>query len=196
MKLKNHAFFKKYRNFKYLLLLHLAFSLIIFTSELVHGVIDGNILGSFVKRYENYKAFDNPQKYLKKDFFAIDTTYIEAQISSSQGKSSSKDYTIIKGNLLHSKNKKELSCSYVNTNLIDERYLFNKKIKVIKVWRNTINDEVFLGDKNYISRGKTNAVLGIYFSFSIIPLIIILLILKKKSELQPENLPLAQTSHL
>ncbi|MBS7230775.1 hypothetical protein KHA90_07045 [Flavobacterium psychroterrae] len=184
MKLKNHKFFKKYRILKYILLIHLAFSLLIFTSELIHGVIDGNILGNFQKRFENYKAFDNPEQYLKKDYFVVDTAYIEI---TSDGSSRRKN-TIIKGNLINSKNKKELSCSYRNIILIDENYNFNEKIKVIKVWRNTINDEVFLGGKNYISREKTNAGGGIYSYFSLIPLIIILLILKNKSENQRNEL--------
>lgn len=185
MKLKDHPFFNKYRILKYILLGHLAFSLLIFTSDIIRDIVNEHIFASIEKRFENYKAFDNPEQYLKKDFFVVDTAYIEKKISS--GKSSTtKDYTIIKGNLLHSKNKKELSCSYRNPILIDENYNFNKKIKVIKVWRNTLNDEVFLGDKNYISRGKTHAGLGIYFYFSLIPIIIILLILKKKSEILKE----------
>lgn len=182
MKLKDHPFFHKYRILKYILLGHLAFSLLIFTSDTIRDIIKGHIFASIEKRFENYKAFDNPEQYLKKDFFVVDTAYIE---TTSSGSSTRKN-TIIKGNLLHSKNKKELSSSYRNPILIDENYNFNKKIKVIKVWRNTINDEVFLGGKNYISREKTNAGLGIYFYFSLIPLIIILLILKKKSEILKE----------
>jgi hypothetical protein len=44
------------------------------------------------------------------------------------------------------------------------------------------NDEVFLGNKKDFESAKTNATLHIYFYFSLIPLLIILLILKKKSQ--------------
>ena len=180
MKLEDHPFFKKYRVLKYILLAHLAFSLFIFVSHLVHGFTNQETLRPFKKTFENYKAFNDPQKYLKKELFAVDTAYIETTYSGS----STRENTVIEGNLIHSKNKKELISRYRNGNLIDENHNFNKKIKVIKVWRNTINDEVFLGGENYISREKDNAILGIYFYFSTIPLIIILLILKKKSDKQ------------
>jgi len=163
MNLKNHPFFKKYRTVKIVLLVHFIFSLIICVTQLVHGFIDKDVLGTFEKPFENYKAFHHPEKYLKKDVFVVDTAFISTETSSSQGKSTFKDITVIRGNLLHSTKKQEL------------------RFAGIKVWRNTINDEVFLGNKKDFESAKTNATLHIYFYFSLIPLLIILLILKRKS---------------
>jgi hypothetical protein len=106
MKIKNNIFFKKYKIIKIFLLVHLSFSLITSISGLVHGYIQGNIKVSFQKRFENYKALSNPEKYLKNDFFIVDTAFIETRtISNMKSSSTSKDYTIIRGNLLSSKIK-------------------------------------------------------------------------------------------
>lgn len=181
MNLKNHPFFKKYKIIKILLLVHLVFSLVIFVSVLMHGIAEKNILGTFAKAFENHKAFENPEKYLKKEIFVIDSVFIDIKTSSSQGKSTSKNITVIRGNLLHSTKKKELRFTGMNLNFFHDTYIVNENIKPIKVWRNTINDEVFLGNEEEFERAKTNAVSHIYFYFSIIPLFIILLILKKKT---------------
>ena len=184
MKLKNHPFFKKYKIVKVILLVHVIFSSLILVSELVHGLIDKDVLGSFEKPFENYKAFQNPEKYLKKEFFVVDTAYVEKEVSSSMGKSTSKDVTIIRGNLLHSDKKQELIYDGVNSNFFHDNYILNENIKPIKVWRNTINDEAFLGNKKEFKSEKINAVTHIYFYFSFFPLLIILLILKRKSEVK------------
>ncbi|WP_426485923.1 hypothetical protein [Flavobacterium sp. 2] len=181
MNLKNHPFFKKYKYVKIILLVHFIFSLIICVSMLVHGIKDNDILGTFEKAFDNHKAFNNPEKYLKKELFVVDTVFIDIETSSSQGKSTSRDITVIRGNLLHSAKKKELRFTGMNLNFFHDTYIVNKNIKPIKVWRNTINDEVFLGNEREFERAKTNAVSHIYFYFSIIPLFIILLILKKKT---------------
>lgn len=181
MNLKNHPFFKKYKIIKILLLVHLVFSLVIFVSVLMHGISEKDILGTFAKAFENHKAFENPEKYLKKEIFVIDSVFIDTKTSSGQGKSTSKNITVIRGNLLHSTKKKELRFTGMNLNFFHDTYIVNENIKPIKVWRNTINDEVFLGNEEEFERAKTNAVSHIYFYFSIIPLLIILLILKKKA---------------
>ncbi|WP_281631832.1 hypothetical protein [Flavobacterium luteolum] len=184
MELKNHPFFKKYKIAKVALLVHVIFSSIILVTMLVHGLIDNDVLGTFEKPFENYKAFQNPEKYLKKELFAVDTAYVGTETSSSMGKSTSKDITVIRGNLLHSDKKQELIYDGVNSNFFHDTYILNENIKPIKVWRNTINDEVFLGNKKEFESEKTNAVMHIYFYFSFIPLLIILLILKRKSEVK------------
>ncbi|MBF4505925.1 hypothetical protein IRZ83_04535 [Flavobacterium sp. JLP] len=184
MKLEDHPFFKKYRVLKYILLAHLAFSLFIFVSHLVHGITDRDILRPFEITFENYKAFHDPQKYLKKEFFVVDTAFIATETSSSQGKSTFKDITVIRGNLLNSTKKQELIYRGFNGNFFNDNNIFNENIKTIKVWRNIINDEVFLGNEQEFERKKDSATGLIYFYFSLIPLIIILLILKKKSEKQ------------
>ncbi|MRX67383.1 hypothetical protein SAMN06265349_1011068 [Flavobacterium resistens] len=181
MNLKNHPFFKKYKYVKIILLVHFIFSLIVCVSMLVHGIKDKDILGTFEKAFDNHKAFNNPEKYLKKELFVIDTVFIDIETSSSQGKSTSRDITVIRGNLLHSTKKKELRFTGMNLNFFHDTNIVNENIKPIKVWRNTINDEVFLGNEREFERAKTNAVSHIYFYFSIIPLFIILLILKKKT---------------
>ncbi|WPO77196.1 hypothetical protein [Flavobacterium sp. KACC 22761] len=181
MNLENHPFFKKYKYVKIILLVHFIFSFIICVSMLVHGIKDKDILGTFAKAFDNYKAFNNPEKYLKKEIFVIDTVFIDIETSSSQGKSTSRDITVIRGNLLHSAKKKELRFTGMNFNFFHDTNIVNENIKPIKVWRNTINDDVFLGNEREFERAKTNAVLHIYFYFSLIPLFIILLILKKKT---------------
>ena len=181
MNLENHPFFKKYKYVKIILLVHLIFSFIIFVSMLVHGIEDKDVLGTFEKAFDNHKAFSNPEKYLKKETFVIDTVFIDIQTSSSQGKSTVKEITVLRGNLLHSTKKKELRFTGMNLNFFNDTYIVNENIKPIKVWRNTINDEVFLGNEREFERAKTNAISHIYFYFSIIPLFIFLLILKKKT---------------
>jgi hypothetical protein len=192
MKLKNHPFFKKYRYLKYALLLHLFFSVLIFISVLVRGYIYQYPLLGLKKPFENYKALTNPKKYLKSDFFVVDTAYTE--------ESSDKSYenpaitTFIKGHLLHSTIKKEIICQYENSAVLyDKIYdpeieiympVDSKKGKVLKVWRNTLNDDVFLEDKKHLSDQKGNDVFHIYIYFSVIVLIAVLLILKKKSEIK------------
>ncbi|MTH14130.1 hypothetical protein [Flavobacterium sp. LC2016-01] len=194
MKLKNHRFFKKYRNLKYFLLVHLFFSLLVFISLLVHGIIDGNILETLTNPYKNYTALSNQKKYLKNDFFVLDTVYTKEQ--SQDRKTSPRPlYTIIQGNLLHSKIKQEiiyrgniLDTFYKgNLILIDDNltYVYNqKKSKIIKVWRNTLNDDALLKNKKYLSDEKVNNFTIIYFQLSLIILIAILIILKKKSEVK------------
>lgn len=154
MNLKNHPFFKKYRNVKIILLVHLIFSLIICVTQLVHGFIDKDVLGTFEKPFENYKAFHNPEKYLKKEFFVVDTAFIDTETSSSQGKSTFKDITVIRGNLLHSKKKQELRFAGINANFFHDTYILTENIKPIKVWKNAINDEVFLGNEKDLNRQK------------------------------------------
>jgi hypothetical protein len=63
MKLKNHPFFKTYRNLKYFLLLHLTLSLVIFITLVVHGVFDGDISGRIVQPFGTFKGLYNPEKY-------------------------------------------------------------------------------------------------------------------------------------
>lgn len=189
MELKNHPFFKKYRYLKYALLLHLFFSALIFISVLVRGYIYQYPLLSLKKPFENYKALSNPKKYLKSDFFVVDTSFIE--------ESSDKSYenpaitTFIRGHLLHSTIKKEIICQYQHLAVLYDsiydpeieiyRLVDSKKGKVLKVWRNKVNDDVFLEDKKHLNDQKGNAVFHIYIYFSVIVLIVVLLILKKKS---------------
>ena len=177
--MKNIAFFKKYKIIKIILLTHLVFSLIVTITLAVHGFMDGNVMGRFKKNYENYIALSNPGKYLKDDLFIVDTAYIEVQASSNMKSTTTfKNYTIIKGNLLHSKIKQEMICHYTVSTVLDD----TKKGKVIKVLKNSINGVAFLGDKRYITPAKDNAVGSLYFLFSILPITIILIILKIKSK--------------
>lgn len=190
MNLKKHSFFKKCRYFKYFLLVHLFFSGVVFVSQLVHGVANDAILEQIKKPYQNYTAILNPEKYLKTDFFVLDTAFIE---KSSLDQNSNSVNTFIQGNLLHSKTKKEII--YQGDHLADfyrERlkmfengdlkYVSIKKKKIIPVWKNTLNDTLFLKSKKHLSDQKANAITIIYTEFSIILIIIILVLLKKKSE--------------
>lgn len=179
--MKNITFFKKYKIIKIVLLIHLATSLIVTITMAVHGLIDGDIKKPFQENYENYIALYNPKEYLKDDIFVVDTAYIENQATSNQGSSTIfKDYTIIRGHLLHSKTKQEITYEYVNSNILDSFY--HKKVEKINVLKNSINGIAFLEDKKYISSEKMNAVSNLYFNLSFIPLIIILLVLKIKTK--------------
>ncbi|WP_123923488.1 hypothetical protein [Flavobacterium tructae] len=181
MKIKNSIFFKKYKIIKIILLIHLLVSFIVTTTMAVHGLIDGNIKKPFQENYENYIALYNPKEYLKDAVFVVDTAYIETQATSNQGSSTTfKDYTIIRGHLLYSKTKQEITCKYVNSNVLDSYY--HQKVEKINVLKNSINGIAFLEDKKYISSEKMNAVANLYFNLSLIPLILILLILKIKSK--------------
>lgn len=179
--MKNIAFLKKYKIIKIILLTHLVFSLIITITLAVHGFKDGNITERFEKNYDNYIALSNPGKYLKDDLFIIDTAYIEVQASSNMKSATTfKNYTIIRGNLLHSKIKQEMICHYTVSTVLDDTSI--KKAKRIKVLKNSINGVAFLGDNRYLTPVKDNAIGSLYFLFSILPLTIILIILIKKSK--------------
>lgn len=179
--MKNITFFKKYKIIKIVLLIHLVTSLIVTITMAVHGIIDGDIKKPFQETYQNYIALYNLEKYMKHDMFVVDTAYIETQTSSNMKSSSTfKDYTIIKGNLLNSKIKQELIYNYVNSKILDESY--HKKVKTLKVLKNTINGVAFLEDKEYITSARADVVSGLYFLFSLVPLIIILLVLKIKTK--------------
>lgn len=179
--MKNISFFEKYKIIKIIIIAHLVFSLFVTTSLAIHGIEEGNVMIYFKKNYENYIALSNPEKYLKDDFFIVDTAYIEVQTRSNMKSSSTfKDYTIIKGNLLHSKIKQEMICHYVVQTVLDDKDSKNKK--TIKVLKNSINGVAFLGDKSYLIPAKDNAFGGTYFLVSIVPLILILIILKIKSK--------------
>lgn len=190
MNLKNHPFFKKYKYVKYVVLAHLAISLLTLTISLVNGFINQDVIGFFKAPYQNYKALDNPEKYMQKAFFVVDTAFIDTQISSSHGSSPThKDYTIIRGNLLNSKVKREITCTYdILDRIYRSRYNYNigeiivKKVKGINVWKSTLNDEVFLGNEKAMTAERDNAIGAIYFQTTFIPLLIILFILKRKSE--------------
>ncbi|MBE8723982.1 hypothetical protein [Flavobacterium hungaricum] len=179
--MENIPFFKKYKIIKIIVIAHLIFSLFVTISLAIHGFNEGNITIHFIKNYQNYIALSNPEKYLKEDFFIVDTAYIEVQTRSNMTSSPTfKDYTIIKGNLLHSKIKQEMICHYVVQTVLDHKDYKNKK--TIKVLKNSINGVAFLGDKSYLVPAKDNAFGSSYFLISIVPLILILIILIIKSK--------------
>lgn len=191
MSLKNHPFFTKNRYLKYLLLFHLFFSLLILISGLVRGYINGDSLLGLKKPYENYAALSYPEKYLKSDFFAVDTAYIE-ETSGRKPTDKKSKYTVIKGNVSHSKIKREIIWQGNNIYtfysgrlaLVDNNftYVYTRKAKSIKVWRNTLNDDLFLDNKTHLSQEKINAIFEVYIQFSLLSITIILIILKKKSD--------------
>jgi hypothetical protein len=167
MNLTNHPFFKKYKNLKIGLLFHLFFSLLIFISGLVRGYINKEPLLGVKKPFENYTALSSPEKYLKSDFFVVDTAFIEETSGRKPSDTKSK-HTIIQGNLLHSKIKREIfwqgnniytfysgRLAFVNNNFT---YVYTRKAKIIKVWRNTFNNDLFLDNKKQLSDEKGNAV--------------------------------------
>lgn len=191
MSLKNHPFFTKYRYLKYLLLFHLFFSFLILISGLVRGYSNGDSLLGLKKPYENYAALSYPEKYLKSDFFAVDTAYIE-ETSGRKPTDKKSKYTVIKGNVWHSKIKREIIWQGNNIYtfysgrlaLVDNNftYVYTRKAKSIKVWRNTLNDDLFLDNKTHLSQEKINAIFEVYIQFSLLSITIILIILKKKSD--------------
>ncbi len=191
MNIKNHPFFTKYRNFKYLLLFHLFVSLFIFISGLVGGYNNGDPLLGLKKPFENYTALSNPEKYLKSDFFVVDTAFIEETSGRKPSDTKSK-YTVIRGNLLHSNIKKEIIWQGNNIytfykerlalNNDNFNYVYTRKAKSIKVWRNKLNDALFVDNKKHMEDQKFNAVSHLYIQFSLLLLPLVLLILKKKSE--------------
>nr|WP_294788018.1 hypothetical protein [uncultured Flavobacterium sp.] len=193
MKLRKHPFFQKNKSFKYFLLVHLVISLIAFIFQLVHGCLEGNALKSISKPYQNYKALNNPEKYLKSDFFILDTAFVEQKKSSAGTTTTHSDYTVIKGRLLNSKIEKEitiqgnsLAAFYIKKYAVNNssKLVYAKKNKSVKVVKNKLNDEIFLEDKNVLQDEKCNAIIGLYFQFSLIFLIIILFTLKKESEIK------------
>ena len=191
MNIKDHPFFTKYRYLKYLLLFHLFFSLLVFISGLFYGYTNGDPVLGLKKNYNNYTALSNPEKYLKSDIFVVDTAFIEETSGNKPSDKKSK-HTVIKGNLLHSKIKREILWSgnniytfykgrlaLVNSDFI---YVYTRKAKSVKVFRNTLNDELFLDDKKHLAQKKTDAIFGLYIQFSLLFLPIVLFILKKKSD--------------
>lgn len=193
MNLNNHPFFTKYRNLKYALLFHLCVSFFIFVSGLVRGYNNEEPLLGVKKPFENYTALSNPEKYLKSDFFVVDTAFIEETSGNKPSDTKSK-YTVIRGNLLHSNIKKEIIWQGNNIytfykgrlalNNNNFTYVYTRKAKSVKVWRNILNDDLFLDNKKHLEHKKTNAVFHIYIFFSLFLITTILFILKKKSEVR------------
>lgn len=74
-------------------------------------------------------------------------------------------------------------CNYIVSTLLDDttyHKINNKKVKLLKVLKNSINGIAFLADKRYMRPAKLDAFSGLYFNLSVIPLIIILIIFKMK----------------
>lgn len=194
MKLRKHPFFQKNKSFKYFLLVHLVISLIFCVSQLIHGALEGSPFKSLAKPFENFKALSSREKYLKSDFFLLDTAFTEQKKSSAGASTKCSKYTIIKGHVQQSKTPREITAQDSNweTFYQTEYALVNniktpvyiKKKEPIKIWRNTLNDELFLDNEKMILDEKFNAVIGLYFQVSLILLTIQLLILKKKSEIK------------
>lgn len=188
MKRKRHPFFQKNKTMKYFLLVHLVISLVFVISQFVHGCTEGNPLKSIVRPFENFKALNKPKKYLKNDFFLIDTAITEQRKSSAGTSTERGTYTSIKGHLKGSEIQRDLTCP--DNQLIDiynTKYTLTSnndllKNKTIKVLRNKLNNEIFLNNEKLLQAEKSNAIIGLYFQISLILLIIQLLILKKKSK--------------
>ena len=88
---------------------------------------------------------------------------------------------------MHSKIKQEISNVFEDKDLAilndtDYHLVDNKKVTLLKVLKNNINNIAFLKDEQRLSAKKLDALSCFYFLFSIIPLTIILLILKIKSK--------------
>ncbi|MCR4030451.1 MULTISPECIES: hypothetical protein [Flavobacterium] len=194
MKLRKHPFFQKNKSFKYFLLVHLVISLIFCVSQLIHGFIKGDPFKSIAKPFENLKALSIPEKYLKTDFFVLDTAFVEQKESSSGASTECSKYTIVKGHVKDSDTQREIIAQdnnletfyTVKYDLVNniKTPIYIKKNEPIKIWRSTLNDEIFLENEQMILDEKFNAVIGLYFQVSLILLTIQLLILKKRSEIE------------
>lgn len=188
MKRKKHPFFQKNKAMKYFLLVHLAISLVLVITQLVHGCIEKDPIKSIAKPFENLKALNNPEKYLKSDLFLVETAFTE-QRKSSGVSTSHFTYTTIKGHLADSKIQRQET---FQNNHLSNVYPIKSALtsnttqiyKPIKVFVNKLNDEIYLEDKKLLQDEKLNAGLGFYFQVSLIVLSIQLLILKKRSEIK------------
>ena len=58
MKIKNNDFFKKNKTIKQIMLVLLISSILISISDLVQGYIQGDVMGCYKKRYENFTVGD------------------------------------------------------------------------------------------------------------------------------------------
>ncbi|MFP3813866.1 hypothetical protein, partial [Bacillus sp. SIMBA_005] len=72
---------------------------------------EGNPLKSIVRPFENFKALNKPKKYLKNDFFIIDTAITEQRKSSAGTSTERCTYTTIKGHLKDSETQKDIICT-------------------------------------------------------------------------------------
>lgn len=144
------------------------------------AIIFSNLL-DLKEPFQNIKALNHQNKYLTNDVLVLDTI-----ITSSRVKNGSTSYsTTIRGKLINRDIPKDISFLYLDNSY--EKYIFNLKYKMVnqkglKVYRNIINNNVFLKDYEYLKNKKIDSLLKIYFICSLLPSLILTIILVKSKK--------------
>lgn len=146
---------------------------------LISLVIIFSNLFSLKEPFQNIRALNNPNKYLISDVLVLDTI-----ITTSKVKDGSTSYsTSIKGKLIDKNISKEINFLYQDNSY--NKLIFEFKYKSInqkglKIYRNKLNDNIFLKNYKYLKNKKTDAFLKIYFICSLLPSLILMIILLKR----------------
>jgi hypothetical protein len=152
--------------FRALLIINIVISLVMVFSNLFE----------LKEPFQNIKALNHQNKYLKNDVLVLDTI-----ITTSRVKDGSTSYsTTIIGKLINKDISKEINFLYRDNSY--EKYIFKFKYrklnqKGLKVYRNIINDNIFLKDCKYLNNEKIDAFLKIYFICSLVPSLVLITIL-------------------
>jgi hypothetical protein len=157
------------------------FTIILVINALISLAIIFSNLFNLKEPFQNIKALNQSDKYLTNDILVLDTI-----IKTSKVKDGSTSYsTTIKGKLINENISREISFLYKDNSYEKDIFKFKYKMmyqKGLKVYRNVINDNIFLKNLKYLQNKKRDALLKIYFICSLIPSLILTLVLMKNKK--------------
>ena len=157
------------------------FCIFLIINILISLVIIFSNLFSLKEPFQNIKALNNQNKYLINDVLVLDTI-----ITTSKVKDGSTSYsTTIKGKLIDKDISKDINFLYKDDSY--NKLIFEFKYKTtnqkgLKIYRNILNDNIFLKNYKYLKNKKTDALLKIYFICSLLPSLVLIIILIKSKK--------------
>ncbi|MFQ6603543.1 hypothetical protein [Flavobacterium sp. C3NV] len=154
------------------------FCILLIINILISLLIIFSNLFSLKEPFQNITAINHQSKYLINDVLVLDTI-----ITTSKVKDGSTSYsTTIRGKLLNRDISKEINFLYqdnsYNKLIFDLKYK-NRNQQGLEVYRNILNDNIFLKDYKFLKYRKTDALLKIYFICSLVPSLFFMVILLK-----------------
>lgn len=126
--------------------------------------------------FQNIKALNHKNKYFINDVLVVDTIILNSRV-----KDGATSYnTTIRGKLINSNILKDITFLYKNHDYNNYIFKYKKTNQdALKVYRNILNDNIFLKDYEYLNNKKTGELLKIYFICSLLPALTLLIILMK-----------------
>lgn len=127
--------------------------------------------GTFTEPYEDMKAISNPTEYMTKDTLTVDSI----RYNIDEGKTTPDTFKFCI--YLTSKKGEKKEIYYFQERYKINLFKQNGKDKMILL-RNKINDNVFLDDENYITSMSRSNYFTLYFYFSLLLTLLLILINK------------------